>query len=110
MSATLVSVDRFAKRRKNLRKVLKKKKLPALLVQKEQNVHYLTGFTGEDSILLVGHDFEILLTDSRFITQLADECPNLELHARRTGSGFETMDKAVAVVMERFGLTACGYE
>ena len=102
--------ERFATRRDTLRKALKKLKLPGLIVQKEPNVTYLTGFTGEDSVLLLFADREILVTDSRFVTQLADECPGLDLHVRKTSKSVETMDKAIAEVLEKFKLPAIGIE
>jgi Xaa-Pro aminopeptidase len=52
------------------------------LVTDFSNVTYLTGFTGDDSYLLVTADKEILITDSRYTTQLAEECPGLELDVR----------------------------
>ncbi|MDX1963533.1 MAG: Xaa-Pro peptidase family protein [Pirellulales bacterium] len=102
--------DRFARRRELLRKSLHKEKIPSLLVQRETNVHWLTGFTGEDSILFLDPQREILITDSRFVTQLADECPNLELVVRKTGRGTQTMDQAVARTLKKLGIRSCGCE
>lgn len=101
---------RYAARRDALRKQLKKQKLPGLIVQKEPNVTYLTGFSGEDSVLLLLADREILVTDSRFVTQLADECPGLALHVRKTSKSVETMDKAIAEVLTKAKLPGIGIE
>ena len=68
--------NRFAVRRDALRRELKKLKLPGLIVQKDENVTYLTGFSGEDSVLLLLADREVLLTDSRFVTQLGMNVPD----------------------------------
>lgn len=102
--------NRYTARRVALRKELKKLKLPGLIVQKEPNVTYLTGFTGEDSVLLILGDQEILITDSRFATQLADECPGLPLHIRRTSKAVETMDKAIAEVLTKAKFASIGIE
>jgi Xaa-Pro aminopeptidase len=102
--------NRFDARRDALRKELKKLKLPGLIVQKEPNVTYLTGFTGEDSVLLLLADREILVTDSRFVTQLADECPGLPLHVRKTSKSVETMDKALAELLTKSKLPGIGIE
>jgi Xaa-Pro aminopeptidase len=102
--------NRFAFRRDALRRELTKLKLPGVVVQKAQNFTYLTGFTGEDSVLLLLPDREILLTDSRFVTQLADECPELPLHVRRTAKSVETMDKAIAEHLTKFKMSAIGIE
>lgn len=101
---------RFSARRDALRKELKKLKLPGLLVQKEANVSYLTGFSGEESVLLLHAEREILVTDSRFVTQLEAECPGLDLHVRKTSKSFETMDKAIAEVLSKAKLSGIGIE
>jgi Xaa-Pro aminopeptidase len=61
---------------------MRKTDIDALLVTTRPNVTYLTGFTGEDSYLLVTRDNELLITDSRFATQLAEECRGLDLEVR----------------------------
>ena len=48
----------FQSRRDRLRKALKKANVDALLVTDFTNVTYLTGFTGDDSYLLVRRDGE----------------------------------------------------
>lgn len=79
-------MNRFAARREKLRKALRKTGADALLVTDFKNVTYLTGFTGDDSLLLVGADgSEVCLTDGRYTTQLGEECPGLELFVRRPG-------------------------
>lgn len=75
----------FASRRERLRKVLRENQIEAILVTDVTNVTYLTGFTGDDSILLVEQAGERLLTDFRFTQQLEEECPELALEVRQTG-------------------------
>jgi Xaa-Pro aminopeptidase len=75
-----------AERCDKLRRLIVREKLDALLVTNFTNVTYLTGFTGDDSYLLVfpkGRD--VLLTDPRYTTQLEAECPGLELAVRAPG-------------------------
>ncbi len=72
-------------RREKLRKALKKVGVDALLVTDFTNVTYLTGFTGDDSYLLVRDDGETLLSDPRYTTQLGEECPDVALYIRRPG-------------------------
>jgi Xaa-Pro aminopeptidase len=68
------------------------------LVTSPVNVRYLTGFTGEDSFLLVGRDATVLVSDSRFETQIPEECPGLDTHIRpRT----KTIAEAVGEVVGR---------
>ncbi len=75
----------FAGRREKLRKLLKKSGAEALLVSSEPNVTYLTGFTGDSSYLLLSHAKELLISDGRYDTQIAKECPGLEMDIRRPG-------------------------
>ena len=76
----------FTRRRDRLRHLLHKANANAILVTRGTNVTYLTGFTGDDSYLLVTPDTEVLLSDPRFTTQLEDECPGIELLIRRPGT------------------------
>ena len=46
----------------------------ALLVSHRPNIFYLTGFTGDNGVLLVGHGRAVLFTDPRFTTQVRQEC------------------------------------
>ncbi|MEM9589595.1 MAG: aminopeptidase P family N-terminal domain-containing protein, partial [Planctomycetota bacterium] len=51
--------------------------LDALLVTDEINVKYLTGFTGDSTYLLAIPGAPVLLSDRRYETQLAEECPGI---------------------------------
>ena len=95
-----------AARRRRLVRKLREMKIDALLVTLPANVQYLSGFTGEDSALLVADGWAMLLTDGRFATQADRECPELEAHIRRGA-----MAHAVGVVLRgrnarRLGLEA----
>jgi Xaa-Pro aminopeptidase len=90
-----------AERRNKLRRQLKQEGLDALLVTNFVNVTYLSGFTGDDSFLLVGADKDVLISDQRYTTQLEDECPDLELCIRGPGTKIidfvtKTIEKAKA--------------
>jgi Xaa-Pro aminopeptidase len=93
-------MERTAPRRERLRRLLKRSGADAILVTSVSNVTYLTGFTGDDSYLLVTRDGQILVTDSRYTIQLSEECPGLELEVRQTGSG-KTIVEATAKVAKR---------
>lgn len=49
-------------------------KIDALLVSAPPNVRYLSGFTGDNGLLLVTPDWMTLFTDPRFTIQAAEEC------------------------------------
>lgn len=54
----------------------------AFLVTCEVNVRYLSGFTGDSSYLLIRPESTTILTDGRYETQIAAECPSLEAAVR----------------------------
>jgi len=100
-------MERFEKRRQQLRKQMHKAKADALLVTNFVNVTYLTGFTGDDSYLLLTGDGAIVLSDPRYTTQLETECSDVEREIRRPGV---TMTESVAQVVKRTRLQKLGVE
>jgi Xaa-Pro aminopeptidase len=56
--------------------------LSGLLVVSEEDVSYLTAFTGADSCLLLGGGWAVLVTDGRYAEQAGSECPELEVFVR----------------------------
>jgi len=87
-----------------LRKV-HREKLPAMLVTDPVNVSYLSGFTGDDSWLLVGHGRPCLLTDFRYAEQAERECPGVELVIRK-----KSMIQALTAAVRRRGLRSLGFD
>ena len=76
----------YAQRRRKLLRKLKPVGAEAILVTDIINVRYLTGFTGSSAYLLLGSEHQRLLSDTRYQTQLADECPDLEVVIRTASS------------------------
>lgn len=74
--------DRHATRRSKLIQLIRKSGVGAMLITNPRNVTYLTGFTGEDSYLLIGPRHLQIFSDSRFTTQLQDECPEIPAEIR----------------------------
>jgi Xaa-Pro aminopeptidase len=79
-------MSRTHARRERLRRLLAKTSSDALLVSDVANVSYLTGFTGDDSYLLLTRHEAIAISDPRYTTQLEQECPELTLHIRAPGA------------------------
>ncbi|MCK5114677.1 MAG: aminopeptidase P family protein [Phycisphaerae bacterium] len=52
------------------------------LVVNPVDVRYLTGFTGDDSFLLIAKNHAVLLTDGRYTQQGTEECPGVEIFTR----------------------------
>ena len=65
---------------------MKRAGVDAMLVTHETNVTYLTGFTGDSSYLLMLPRKELLLSDSRYTTQIAEQCPDVDAEIRTASS------------------------
>jgi Xaa-Pro aminopeptidase len=100
-------MSRYAARRDRLRRNLRKTRIDALLVTNFTNVTYLTGFTGDDSYLLLIGGKGVIVSDPRYTTQLEQECPGLEAVIRPPGVG---MVEAVADVSKRAHTGKLGIE
>ena len=98
---------RPVERRQKLLHHLKKQPIEALLVSDETNVSYLTGFTGDSSFLLIGKEICTLISDGRYTTQIADECPELDVYIRPQT---ETIVVAAAKVVKKAKLQKLGVE
>lgn len=77
--------ETHVRRRAALRSLLRERDLDALLVVDLRNVRYLTGFTGSNAALLVHAGDEpgaekhtMFCTDGRYLTQSAQQVPDLE--------------------------------
>ncbi|MFP3937608.1 MAG: aminopeptidase P family protein [Phycisphaerae bacterium] len=57
----------------------------ALLISRPVDVSYLSGFGGDDSVLLVAREWSVLVTDGRYAEQAEAECPGVEVYVRRQG-------------------------
>lgn len=83
------------RRRAVLRKARRQAALQALLVTDPPDVRYLSGFSGEDSFLLLGDGWAVLITDSRYDEQARGECGDIEIHVR-TGPIFAAVADALS--------------
>jgi Xaa-Pro aminopeptidase len=72
----------FGKRRDRLRRLVKEAGGHSMLVTHGVNVSYLTGFSGDDSYLIVGPQGDLIISDPRYEAQIAEECPGLDSFIR----------------------------
>jgi Xaa-Pro aminopeptidase len=79
----------------------------AFLITQPINVSYLTGFTGDSSYLILSSAKAILVSDGRFPTQLAEECPDLATHIRPPA---QTVTDAAAQVLKQLGTRRVEFE
>ena len=102
-----VAMERFHARREALRRTLGRSEAEGFLVLSPTNVRYLTGFTGDSSVLLVGLEREVIVSDGRFTTQIAQECPGLDARIRPTGV---ELPQEIARVVEALGWRRLAFE
>ena len=88
-----------------LRALLTEKVVDAVLVTKEENVHYFSGFRGDSTALLVTHERLLLVTDSRYTEQASAEASLYEIVEQRDG-----LYRKVAELAVEEGVVALGYE
>ena len=88
-----------------LRALLTEKVVDAVLVTKEENVHYFSGFRGDSTALLVTHERLLLVTDSRYTEQASGEASLYEIVEQRDG-----LYRKVAELAVEAGVVALGYE
>ena len=100
----------YARRRRALDRLAKRHsptRIDAYLISKPEDVSYLSGFTGEDSALLSGAGWSVLVTDFRFAEQAPTECPGSEIRLRAKQRSL--VDELVALINER-GVRSVGVQ
>ena len=74
-----------------LRKVLQANYCDAMLISKEENLHYFSGFTGDDTFLVITLNDCFLITDSRY-TKQASEQTSFTIIEQKTGLLSKTVE------------------
>ncbi|NND99006.1 MAG: aminopeptidase P family protein [Pirellulaceae bacterium] len=79
----------------------------AMLITNEINVGYLSGFSGDSSYLLIRENQTTIISDGRYETQIANECPDLEMLIRYSG---DRMVDSVKTAIASSGAARVGFE
>ena len=85
-----------------------KKQVPSLFITREANIRYLSGFTGGDSFLLLTPQARLLITDSRYLEQAAQECPGFEIVRYR--NPMPNLEETLQNRLQLLGITRLGFE
>lgn len=88
-----------------LREYLREQELDGVVVSKLENLHYFSGFTGDDSMLVIGMNTAQLVTDFRYVEQAAREAPDFKVKKQEKG-----LLKRVVEVINEDGLSRVGFE
>ena len=89
----------------NLRRAMRRSDLDGFLATDCADVSYLSGFSGEDSYLLITRRGAVLITDSRFTEQAGGECRGIRVLPRQG-----PITTAVAKQAGRTRLDRIGFE
>lgn len=75
---------RFSNRRRALAATLAAQRIDAILVTDLTHMRYLTGFSGSNGALLLRKDLSaVVATDGRYVTQIAEEVPDIKAVIQR---------------------------
>src|SRR5438105_2238788 len=107
MTSERATMNYPAQRRERLARLLADEGLDAFLITSPVNVTYLTGFSGDSSVLVLGRDRAVLVSDPRYTQQIAEECGDLPTHIRPTA---QKLNDAVAAALSNLGLRSVGFE
>ena len=58
--------------------------LDVLIVVNPADVRYLSGFSGNDSVLVLAPGRKVLVTDTRYVEQARQDCPGLKIFLRKS--------------------------
>ena len=88
-----------------LRSLLSAHRLDAVVVTKEVNLHYFSGFRGDDTTLVITQDKAFIVTDSRYTEQAKQQAPEFTLVEQKDG-----LLKKTAEVLAEEDAKAIGFE
>jgi Xaa-Pro aminopeptidase len=88
-----------------VREAISARKLDALLVTQGENRRYLSGFTGDNGVLLISQDQALLATDFRYYEQVKLQAPDFRLVEVS-----DSMPTVLAGVIAELGLKRLGFE
>jgi len=68
-----------------LRSLMEEQGLDVMLVSKLVHLQYFSGFRGDSAVLLIGREKALLVTDSRYTEQAAQQAPRYEIVEQKDG-------------------------
>lgn len=92
-------------RLKEIRKLIKKKNIDAVLITSRLNRRYLSGFDGTAGVLLIDHGSALLITDFRYTEQAARQAEQFEVVRYK-----DDLIKAMVPFIKNAGWKKLGFE
>ncbi|MGI6065907.1 MAG: M24 family metallopeptidase [Bacillota bacterium] len=78
--------------------------LDGLLLMKDANIRYVSGFTGSESYLLLSAEKKVFITDSRYTEQAKLECPGFEIIQ------YHSLEETIKEKTWEMGIKKLGFE
>ncbi|SFT34065.1 Xaa-Pro aminopeptidase [Selenomonas sp. GACV-9] len=88
-----------------VRALMSEHQLDAIVVTKYVNLHYFSGFRGDDTTLVISRDQAMLITDNRYTEQAAQQAPLFEIVEQQDGLLVKT-----AECIKKIGAKKVGFE
>lgn len=88
-----------------LRSLLAEKNLDGVIVTKYVNLHYFSGFRGDDTTLVITKDRALLVTDNRYTEQAQKQAPLFEVVEHKHG-----LLQKTAELVKKLGCRNVGFE
>lgn len=103
------------RRRDAVKAMRREARAAAFLISRPEDISWLTGFTGEDSLALIGRKWAVLITDSRYAEQAGEECIGMDVLIRTRSMLPEIVEqlsqrKADTLGIQSMHLTARTYQ
>ncbi len=92
-------------RLERIRSFMAAQELDAIVVNKLENLHYFSGFTGDDTLLVISQKVAQLVTDFRYIEQAGKQAPLFEIVEQKHGLLAKT-----AECIQKLGCKKVGFE
>jgi Xaa-Pro aminopeptidase len=91
----------YGDRLRRFREALSVRGLDAAIVGEPHDVRYLSGFRGDDTVLLVGAELALICSDSRYWAQIAEEAVGFKLEKTE-----DLLNDALAALARELGAAA----
>ncbi|MBN2897793.1 MAG: aminopeptidase P family protein [Clostridia bacterium] len=96
------------KRAEQLLGLLKEQELDSLFLNNVQNIRYISGYTGEDSYILISPKGKWFITDYRYSEQAEEECKGFKVICRNRQE--VSLGQCVNQILKENGLVKMGFE
>lgn len=93
--------------KEEIRQLLSEKELDAILLSDGYNMRYVSGFCGGEGYVYLTARRQILLTDSRYTTQAAEEAADFQVEEISGSTGYSAR---IAALMREDGVKRIGFE